>query len=418
MTSFRRCRTISFFKCWQVYTLITPIYIQIEKLIVSVCVQSSVLLYGDSQTHNCRKSQFQMSSEDDHLVSTFGNHQQWICSICSLSKTKFATGTSDGLIKTYNVLNGNQLTTLNGHSDCVRALCMIDHNTLASASVENTINVWNLTTNANIMTLCGVTTSRLSAMCAVSPHILAVGSYEGIITLYDVKNKLAIYDYVAHWNRVLCMCMCRVECNSIIASGGLDNTVQLWDVARQSIHKTLRGHLGPVQDLCIVMPQTLASASQDFTIKIWDIASGECTKTLAGHSGPVTGICASAVGLLASSSADRSLRLWNMRQGTIAKIFSHHSETVRSVCMISGRDLATWSYDGTIKKYNVYEFAASNPGSLFCEHTIFPRPHNISSMGRKTCNESSLQIVRQRIDSGHVLQRLPARAWCMILRMV
>jgi len=61
----------------------------------------------------------------------------------------------------------------------------------------------------------------------------------------------------------------------ILASGGNDNTVRLWDLASGQSRRTLEGHTDWVRSVAFSPDgQTLASGADDNTVRLWDLASG------------------------------------------------------------------------------------------------------------------------------------------------
>src|SRR4029450_1359497 len=61
---------------------------------------------------------------------------------------------------------------------------------------------------------------------------------------------------------------------AVLATGGADSMIKLWEVASQSEIATLEGHKGPLTDLAFTPDdKTLLSSSWDGTVKFWDIAS-------------------------------------------------------------------------------------------------------------------------------------------------
>ncbi len=85
----------------------------------------------------------------------------------------------------------------------------------------------------------------------------------------------------------------------------------MWPAAACSARS--KGHLKPVFSVAFDRPGgTLASGSVDNTVKLWDVASGRLLRTLEGHTGSVQAIAFSPDGtLLASKSSDQTIRLWS-----------------------------------------------------------------------------------------------------------
>jgi WD40 repeat protein len=100
----------------------------------------------------------------------------------------------------------------------------------------------------------------------------------------------------------------------ILASGGMDNNVILWNVANPKMLATLHGHTDTVYSVAFSPDgRTLASGSDDKTIRIWDLASGGTVATLSGHTAGVLSVAYTQDGkLLASGSCDRTVKLWKV----------------------------------------------------------------------------------------------------------
>ena len=58
----------------------------------------------------------------------------------------------------------------------------------------------------------------------------------------------------------------------------------------------------------------LASGGPDSTVRLWDVAARTCIATLTGHAKAVTSVAFSPDGsTLASGSHDKTVRLWRLR---------------------------------------------------------------------------------------------------------
>ena len=67
----------------------------------------------------------------------------------------------------------------------------------------------------------------------------------------------------------------------VLASGGDDQTVRLWDIGAGQCLKILQGHTSNVGTVYFSSDgHVLASGSDDETIRIWDAYTGECLRTL------------------------------------------------------------------------------------------------------------------------------------------
>jgi WD40 repeat protein len=102
----------------------------------------------------------------------------------------------------------------------------------------------------------------------------------------------------------------------ILASGGTDDTIRLWDVAtHRQIGSPLTGHADWVRSVAFSPDgKTLASGSADGTVRLWDVATRrQIGDPLSADTSQVYSVAFSPDGkTLASGSADGTVRLWSV----------------------------------------------------------------------------------------------------------
>ena len=128
---------------------------------------------------------------------------------------------------------------------------------------------------------------------------------------------------------------------SMLASGGLDATVQLWDIETGARIQLITNLVSGWVDSVAFSPDgtTLASGSKDNTVRLWDAVTGEPKGTLTGHTEEVTSVAFSPDGkVIASASKDETLRLWDAVTGG-------HKETLTGEMNLSPS--VAFSPDGT-----------------------------------------------------------------------
>ena len=100
--------------------------------------------------------------------------------------------------------------------------------------------------------------------------------------------------------------------SNILASGGRDRNIKIWQIYQGEILQTLEGHSSDIRQLAF-SPQgdIIASASEDGTIKIWDGKTGQQIGNLVGHLKYVNSVTFSRDGKsLATGSSDNTIRIW------------------------------------------------------------------------------------------------------------
>jgi WD40 repeat protein len=161
--------------------------------------------------------------------------------------------------------------TLKGHTNFVLSLAFSpDSKTLASASEDRRIKLWDVAAGKEQATLQGHT-ERVNFV-AFSPDgkTLASASDDKTIKLWDMATGKELATLQGHTERVLSLAF-RPD-GKMLASVSADKTIKQWDVATGKELATLMGHKSVVLSV-VFSPdgKTLASASFDKTIKLWDV---------------------------------------------------------------------------------------------------------------------------------------------------
>ncbi|HEY9647940.1 MAG TPA: serine/threonine-protein kinase, partial [Chroococcidiopsis sp.] len=143
---------------------------------------------------------------------------------------------------------------------------------------------------------------------------------------------------------------------SIFASGSLDETIKLWNLATGDLLGTLSGHRKGVNAIAISRDgQTLTSGGDDYAIKTWSMTTGTLLRTLTGHSRDVSAVVISPDGqILASGSEDRTIRLWQMGSGNLLKTLVNVGSMVRCLAISpDNRILVSGGFDNSTKLWSL-----------------------------------------------------------------
>jgi WD40 repeat protein len=138
-----------------------------------------------------------------------------------------------------------------------------------------------------------------------------------------------------------------------IATGSVDKTARIWDVASHSEVARLEGHHEGVNQAAW-SPDAgarLATCSYDHSIRIWSCGDWSCIRTIEGHTDDVPDVMWSPDGrLLASASVDRSLGIWDAASGELKGSVSRRSRGAarRVLWLDDGRTLASCWEDGKL----------------------------------------------------------------------
>lgn len=140
----------------------------------------------------------------------------------------------------------------------------------------------------------------------------------------------------------------------IVASGGVDQTVKLWDVESGLELRTLRGHSSAVQALRFSPDgHTLASGGTDQVIKLWDVETGRIVRKFEGHQMTVTSLAFSPDGrTLVSGGTDQNILVWDVATAEIRQVMVPDDKAVFKglVLMALSPDGRTVASGGEITK--------------------------------------------------------------------
>ncbi|XP_036248725.1 transducin beta-like protein 3 [Molothrus ater] len=102
---------------------------------------------------------------------------------------------------------------------------------------------------------------------------------------------------------------------TLLATGGCDSTIKVWDMVKHYCTHNLKGSSGVVH-LVEFHPDTsrlqLFSSSIDYKIRIWDLRSSKCVAVLEGHFSAVTSLAFADGNSLLSSGRDKICMVWDL----------------------------------------------------------------------------------------------------------
>ncbi|MEG4200296.1 WD40 domain-containing protein [Microcoleus sp. Pol12A5] len=266
-----------------------------------------------------------------------------------------ASASGDNTIKLWNLQTEKPIATLTGHSNPVSSVAISpDGTTLASASDDHTIKLWNPQTGKPIATLTGHSNPVISVAISPDGKTLASGSADKTIKLWNLQTQKPIKTLTEHSSTVNGVAFS--PDGLTLASAGADKTIKLWNLQTQKPLATLTGHRSFVNSVAFSPDGlTLASAGADKTIKLWNLQTQKPLATLIGHRSFVNSVAWSPDGLtLASAGADKTIKLWNLQTKEAIATLTGHSSFVNSVAWSpDGLTLASASSDNTIKLWNL-----------------------------------------------------------------
>jgi WD40 repeat protein len=180
-------------------------------------------------------------------------------------------------------------------------------------------------------------------------NILASGGADRRIRLWNIQTGRIIYTFDGHQEAITAMQF--LPNGKILVSVGIDRTIRFWDLERKQLLKTIDAHEQAIHALAISRDgKIIITGSSDRTVRVRQLGSSSYD-TLKGHQTAVLSVAISPDGkTLASGSIDGIMTLWdaNTKQ-SIASIQAHESAVRSIVFQPTGQAFITASWDRTIK---------------------------------------------------------------------
>ena len=133
--------------------------------------------------------------------------------------------------------------------------------------------------------------------------------------------------------------------SDLIATGGDDNLIILWNRSTGAVVRRLSGHKSKIMALAASPDgKLIASASWDWRIGLWDTSTGKLVRWIEGHTSNVNDVAFGADGYLYSASTDGTVREWRWADATQTRILARHGFGVNRLVVDAE---ATWvAYGG------------------------------------------------------------------------
>jgi eukaryotic-like serine/threonine-protein kinase len=294
-------------------------------------------------------------------VAFFG-HRGAITSLAfSANDRTLVTGSLDQTVKVWDVANERERVTLKGHVGEVFGVALARKGEwLATASADGTVKVWGLAGVREWNSVETVANAPLAMALSRDGRILVCGGMEsvggvhtGLVEVRDLTEANKPVVYREHQGMVTAAGLSLD--GSLLATGGADKKVKIWDLATGKVRFTLEGHGELIGGLAFAPDgKLLASGSADGTVRLWDPATGEAVKNLVRRRGPVRCVAFAPDGqTVAAGHANGEVVLWDVPKGSERKVLTDHAKSVYSVAFApSGVVLASGSDDGTVRLWD------------------------------------------------------------------
>jgi WD40 repeat protein len=300
--------------------------------------------------------------------------------------------------------------TLRGHSrEILRIGWHPSGKMIATASVDHTVRIWDVTTGQTLQELRGHSHGVNAAFWSPDGKWLATCSYDRSICIWST-DRWELVRSMRHDDDVPDLAWSRN--GQAIASASADRTVRVWEPHTGACVATFNGHRDGVRRVVWdLQEEVLWSAGASGSILKWHRHSDR-TEYFPGHKELVTGL---AIGgdrpYLVSGSFDRSILLQTTNRSLRLERANAHKEKVRSVSMSADGGLLASNGDRGDDQVILWRTATLEPVFSFEEKASWfwpasiawsPVDHLLATFGEED------RIVRiWRVDATRLLEQPP-----------
>lgn len=143
---------------------------------------------------------------------------------------------------------------------------------------------------------------------------------------------------------------------TILASASRDRTAKLWDTAKGTCVKTLRGHKDWLNSVCFSPDgQRAVTGAWDYHVKHWNLRLAEDEinpPALQAHDGPVSAVRYINNGQhFISSGGDGKLVVWDASSGSIITQLTGHNQRINALTVLADGSVVSVSDDRSIRHW-------------------------------------------------------------------
>jgi transcriptional regulator with XRE-family HTH domain len=287
-----------------------------------------------------------LNTENTPLSAQFTVGTRSVYSVAFSPDARTLASLDDGAVRLWDIANPARPrllgTILTGGAGSISSVALSpDRRTLASGSYDGTVRLWDIADPTHPRLLSPILTGSSSAINTNASETiwsstiasvafsrdgrtLASGSLDGTVGIWDVADPA----HVRSWGQSPASGSFRAVSVAFspggrtLASGSLNGAVRLWDSSDRA-HPRLLSPI-PTSGTAAVYAvafsgdgRTLASGSNDGTIRLWDVADSTQPRPLGliptGGTAAISSVAFSRDGrTLASGSNDGTIRLWDV----------------------------------------------------------------------------------------------------------
>ncbi len=329
------------------------------KLLVGVGVASGAVAMQDKLPRVESRGAATTSSQQDIEPILSGQFQGHSGGVTALAHSEdgrvLVTAGKDGTLKVWNASSSALVRTIELDDGAAVSLALSGSRAV-TGHADGAVVIWDYDKAEKVASFKRNDAEVWSVTFAGSPNRVAASSHDWKVTLWDAANaSQPVHVLDAHDNAAQAVAFYASANGPMLATGGADKTVKLWNLDSMDQVRRYRGHRDFVTALAFSPNgRMLASAGLDGTIRLWSTGSRGFHRTLNGHKGKVASLAFAPSGdQLVSAGEDGLVRIWDVRRGKTSRALTGNGGGVAAVQFSpDGQRIASAGDDGIVRMWN------------------------------------------------------------------
>ena len=285
-------------------------------------------------------------------IKTFSGHLNIIKGLLVSRDGKYlASSGSEGILKIWEIATGKRINSFPNYSAATSSCFSNDSKSIISANI-NDLKIYNILTGAEQNIVTGHTLPISGVTYSSDGKLLATASMDNTIRIFDATT-FQLIKTCKGLETLIGVPVFSPDAKYIVSPDA--SFIKVWDLAT--------GALVPIfKDFEVVIYSAAFSPDGKYLIggcsqnyaKIWEFPSGKLVKTIKDHNWEVKSVCYSPDGKnLVTGSSDYSAILYDATSGTIiSKLLGHTDMVTSAIFTQDNKFVITGSFDGTFKFWN------------------------------------------------------------------
>jgi WD40 repeat protein len=287
----------------------------------------------------------------------FEGHTQAVQSVSfNLDNKTIASASLDNTIKLWN-LDGKCIQTLTQHKDGVSHVRFsADGKTLISASKDNTLKIWQRQPDGTFKLLKSIDDKEGISAISLSDdaQIIATASRNTFTLNLRDKNGKILVSLPGHTDQIRDLSFS--PDNQIVATASVGGTIKLWSVKERKLLTNIQNDSVRIDRFGVrfIDNTTIAATNSDKPIKLLNI-NGTQIKDLQGHTEQVLYLDVSRDGkYIASANKDETVKIWSPKSDEPLPTLVIPDTTINQLSFSpDSKMVALASEDSTVKLWNI-----------------------------------------------------------------